>query len=87
MQYKDIAETCKNNTLKKFNNGEIVKPAFKYIVKPAFGNSNMEAKVAKPGEVLTASQCLVVNFKLGKINTEFKLKNSKKNLNHCNIRI
>ena len=35
----------------------------------------MEAKVAKPGEVLTASQYLVVNFKLGKINFEFKLEN------------
>ena len=40
----------------------------------------MEAKVAKPGEVLTASQYLVVNFKLGKINIEFKLENRKKNL-------
>ena len=104
--------------MKKFNHGEIVKPALKYKIDKVdyflfceifssyfyskllknlktavsrklkrFGNSNMEAKVAKPGEVLTASQYLVVNFKLGKINIEFKLKNRKKNLNHCNIRI
>ena len=38
----------------------------------------MEAKIEKPGEVLTASQNLVVNFKLGKINIEFKLENRKK---------
>ena len=38
----------------------------------------MEAKVAKPGEVLTASQFLVVSFKLGRINIEIKLKNRKK---------
>ena len=38
----------------------------------------MEAKIAKPGEVLTASQYWVVNFKLGKINIEFKLENRKK---------
>ena len=34
--------------------------------------------MAKPGEVLTASQYLVVNFKLGNINIEFKLENRKK---------
>ena len=44
-----------------------------------FGNSNMEAKIATPGEVLTASQYLNVNFKLGKINIEFELENRKKN--------
>ena len=38
----------------------------------------MEAKIAKSGEVLTASQYLVVNFKLGKINIDFKLENRKK---------
>ena len=38
----------------------------------------MEAKIAKPGELLTACQYLVVNFKLGKINIEFKLENRKK---------
>ena len=30
----------------------------------------MEVKIAKLGEVLTASQYLVVNFKLGKINID-----------------
>ena len=38
----------------------------------------MEAKVAKPGEILTASQYLVVSFKLGRVNIEFKLENRKK---------
>ena len=38
----------------------------------------MEAKIEKLGEVLTASQHLVVNIKLGKINIEFKLENRKK---------
>ena len=27
----DIAQTCKNNTLKKLKHGDIVKPVFKYI--------------------------------------------------------
>ena len=40
----------------------------------------MEAKVAKPGEVLTASQYLVVNFKLGKLNIDFILENRKKKI-------
>ena len=40
----------------------------------------MEAKIEKPGEILTASQHLVVNFKLGKINIEFKLENRKKKI-------
>ena len=35
----------------------------------------MEAKIANTGEALTASHYLVVNFKLGKINIEFKLEN------------
>ena len=47
----------------------------------------MEAKFAKPGEVLTASQLLVVSFKLRRINIEIKLENRNKNLNHYNIRI
>ena len=44
-----------NNTLKKLKHGEIVKPAFKYII-----------------------EYWVVNFKLGKINIDFKLENRKK---------
>ena len=47
----------------------------------------MEAKSATTGEVLTASQYMNVNFKLGKINIEFELKNRKKNLNHRKTRI
>ena len=35
----------------------------------------MEAKIAKLGEVLTASHYLVVKFKLGKIKIEFTLEN------------
>ena len=38
----------------------------------------MEAKIATPGEALTASQLWVANFKLGKINTELKAENRKK---------
>ena len=38
----------------------------------------MEAKIAKTEEILTASQYLVVNFKLGNINIDFKLENRKK---------
>ena len=38
----------------------------------------MEAKIATPGEALTASQHWVASFKLGKINIEFKLENRKK---------
>ena len=38
----------------------------------------MEAKIATSWEVLTASQYLNVNFKLGKINIEFELENRKK---------
>ena len=38
----------------------------------------MEAKIAKPGEVLTASQYSVVSFKLGKINIDLNWKSKKK---------
>ena len=38
----------------------------------------MEAKIATPGEVLTASQYLNNNFNFGKINIEFELENQKK---------
>ena len=37
------------------------------------GYSYMEAKIATPGEVLTASQYWVTKFKRGEIYTEFKL--------------
>ena len=38
----------------------------------------MEAKIATSWDVLTATQYLNVNFKLGKINIEFELENRKK---------
>ena len=45
----------------------------------------MEARIATPGEATTASHYSTANFKLGEINTAFKLEN-RKNLNHFNIR-
>ena len=46
----------------------------------------MEAKIATPGETVTASQYWVADFKLREINTEFKQENRKNNLNHCNTK-
>ena len=43
-----------------------------------FGYSHMEAIIARPVEALTALQYWVANFKLGKLNTEFKLESRKK---------
>ena len=40
----------------------------------------MEDKTATPGEVLTASQYLNINFKLGKTIIEFELENRKKKI-------
>ena len=46
----------------------------------------MEARIAKPEKTVTISYYWVANFKLDEINTEFKVENRKKNLNHCTIR-
>ena len=43
-------------------------------------------KIATPGKALRASHYWVANFKLDKINIEFKLENRKKYIKHCKIR-
>ena len=46
----------------------------------------MEARIAKPGKILTMSYFWVFNFKPDERNTKFKLENRKLTLNNCNTR-